>query len=73
MANRQYIRLIDEWGGFIAELCGEYNLGQSKTPMYDFYNVDGKVFCIKQSQAEIISEKKFFMLRLAGAEIFLDC
>lgn len=71
MAKRQYIRLIDKWGGYIAELRDKYNL--EKTPMYDFYNVDGKVFCIKQSQAEIISEKKFFMLRLAGAEIFIDC
>ena len=71
MAKRQYIRLIDEWGGFIAELCDEYNLG--KTPMYDFYNVNRKVYCIKQSQAEIISKKEYFTLRLTGTEIFNDC
>lgn len=70
MAEKRYIRLADEWGGTVAELCKETELGPAKILMYDFYNADGRLFCIKQSEAEIISEKEYFMARLSGAEIF---
>lgn len=70
VAEKRYIRLIDTWGGKIAELSDEYELGRNKVPMYDFYNADGRLFCIKQKDAEIISEKEYFVARLSGTEIF---
>jgi len=69
-AEKRYIRLIYTWNGMVAELCDEYELGRNKVPMYDFYNADGRLFCIKQKDAEIISKKEYFIARLAGAKIF---
>lgn len=70
MAEKQYIRLVDRWGGQVTELHSAYELGPKKIPMYDFYHADGRQFCIKQIDAEIISAKEYFMLRLTGTEIF---
>ena len=70
MAKKRYIRLIHTWGGTVAELDDEYVLGLNKVPMYDFYNTDGRLFCIQQKDAKIISEKEYFVARLAGAKIF---
>lgn len=69
MSEKRYIRLTDNWGGRVAELSDEYESDRQKIPMYDFYNADRRLFCIRQAEAEIISEKKYFLALLAG-EIF---
>lgn len=71
MAEKQYIQLVDTWGGHVAEFCEEYELGPKKVPMYTFYNAAGRLFCIKQTEAVIISEKEYFILLLAGSEVFI--
>lgn len=72
MVEKRYIRLADNWGGYVAELRSEYDRESKQIPMYDFYNATGRLFCIPQTEAEIISEKEYFMLRLSGSEIFND-
>lgn len=70
MAEKQYIQLVDIWGGFVAEFVEAYDHGPNNIPMYNFYNTDRIVYCIKQTEAKIISEKEYFVARLAGAEVF---
>ena len=70
--EKKYIRLTGNRVDSLAELVDEYVSAPKNTPMIDFYASNGRLWCIKASEVEIITEKEFFLERLLGKGIFKD-